>query len=153
MPDDLEARVRALEDVEAIKKLTFRYAYSVDARDWTDVADCFAEGATIDFGAVGKHVGKDEIAKFFREVIPSRVTFTLHRVLNPVIDVQGENAKGLWYFSVPATDKPTNGAMWIAGRYDNEYVKESGVWKLSSMVATFYFRTPFDQGWVKKRMS
>lgn len=152
MANDLEARMTALEDVEAIKQLMFKYAYSVDAKEWDDVVSYFADDASINFGAVGKGVGKEQIAKFFKEVIPSRNSFTRHVVINPVIEVHGNTAKGRWYFVVPATDRPTNTAVWVAGRYDNEYVKRNGVWKFSLMGATFFFRTPFDQGWVKKPM-
>lgn len=150
MVDDLETRLRAMEDLEAIKQLTFKYAYSVDSKQWDDVVDCFANDASLNFSAIGKGTGREYIARFFKEVIPSRNLFTCHIVINPVIEVHGNTAKGRWYFLVPATDRPTNTAVWVGGRYDNEYIKKNGVWKLSLMAAAFFFRTPFDQGWVKK---
>lgn len=39
---------------------------------------------------------------------------------------------------------------WFFGRYDNEFVKEDGKWKLLSRHVIYYFRTPYDQGWLKQ---
>ncbi len=46
---DLEARVVALEHINAIKEVQYRYWHSVDRQKLDDVRDCFIEnGAVID---------------------------------------------------------------------------------------------------------
>jgi 3-phenylpropionate/cinnamic acid dioxygenase small subunit len=144
--EELEARIKGLEDIEAIKKLKARYCYSVDARDFNELLSLFTEDATADFGSRGKYVGKTEITRFFTEVFPSDRAFTIHYVHGPVIEVNGEKARGRWYFEVLSTRTQTNEVVMTAGRYDEEYSKREGEWKFSSLVAKFYYRIPFDQG-------
>ncbi|MBN2099971.1 MAG: nuclear transport factor 2 family protein, partial [Dehalococcoidia bacterium] len=47
---DIEARVRRLEDIEAIKKLKARYWRCVDRKLWAEMAEVFTEEATADYG-------------------------------------------------------------------------------------------------------
>ena len=42
---DLERRIRALEDVEAIKRLKYRYWRHLDLKQWDELAACFAADA------------------------------------------------------------------------------------------------------------
>lgn len=43
-------------------------------------------------------------------------------------------------------------AVWTQARYDEEYVRENGEWKIRSEVITMQFVTPFDKGWVKEKV-
>ena len=40
---DLEARIRALEDIEAIKRLKHKYFRCIDKGLWDEIGNCFAE--------------------------------------------------------------------------------------------------------------
>ena len=65
---DLERRIRALEDVEAIKRLKYRYWRHLDLKQWDELADCFAADATVSYGD-GRYrfAGVDAIMRFLRE--------------------------------------------------------------------------------------
>lgn len=76
----------------------------------------------------------------------------MHMCHNPVIEVNGDKAKGEWYFDGPITHAPTNRALWMAGKYEDEYVKVQGEWKFNKLICKIYYRTPYDEGWVKTRM-
>jgi hypothetical protein len=55
---DLERRVRALEDIEAIKQLKYRYADACDrGYDANALADLFTEDAVWDGGLFGRYEG------------------------------------------------------------------------------------------------
>jgi hypothetical protein len=41
-------------------------------------------------------------------------------------------------------------AYWFVGKYDNEYIKIDGVWKLLKVHVCAYARTPYDEGWLKQ---
>jgi len=45
-PQDLESRIRALEDVEAIKRMKHKYFRCVDLQLWDQLRDCFVPEAT-----------------------------------------------------------------------------------------------------------
>ncbi len=149
---DLEARITVLEDIEAIKKLKYRYAQFVDTGNWLDFAKLAIEDAVWDFGDLGCFVGTDEIIRCTRDIFMATFKFEAHMFHNPIIEVKGNTATGQWYFEVPATHKAKNRAVWLTGRYDEEYVKINGEWKFKKVAGNIYFTTPYDEGWVKTRM-
>ena len=148
---NLEARVSALEDIEKIKDLRHTYCYLCDDYRMDDVVSLFARGANADFHEFGQFNGNAEIAKFYKEIIPEAMTFFVHMVSNPIINlIDSEHATGKWYADVPAT--LSGEARWMCGRYEEKYVKEDGVWKFSEMKFFWLYETPFDKGWVKERL-
>jgi len=150
--EGLEARIKILEDIEAIKKLKATYAYFADTGNWQGMVNLYTDEAVVEFVSMGRYEGKSEITGFFRDMLPRALPFMTHMFHNPVIEVKGEKATGEWYFEVPATHAPTNRAVWMVGKYEEEYVKVSGEWKFKKILAEFYFYTPYDEGWVKTRM-
>ena len=44
--EELEKRLRVLEDIEAIKQLHRKYVFCLSSRAWDDLLDCFADDAT-----------------------------------------------------------------------------------------------------------
>jgi len=152
MEKDLETRIRILEDIEEIKKLKSRYMYCLNERDWDGVVDFYTEDAIVDFGLFGKYEGKKEIEKFFKETFPPVTSFTLHMSQDPIIEVDGDRAKGKWNMHESLTVAEANKAAWGAATYDDEFVKEKGKWKCKSEVCNIIYLTPFAEGWVKKRI-
>ena len=43
--------------------------------------------------------------------------------------------------------------MWLAARYEDEYVKVNGEWKCQHLKVFSSFMTPYEQGWVKKKFT
>ena len=92
--EDLERRVKVLEDIEEIKRLKRTYcAYCDDNYDADALAALFTEDAVWDGGMRGKNEGREAIRSFFQQA-PQRLPFALHMVLNPIIEVEGDTAKG-----------------------------------------------------------
>jgi len=149
--EDLERRLRVLEDIETIKKLKARYcAYCDNNYDADGIASLFTEDAVWDGGKFGRYEGREAIRTFFRGA-PRIFPFAIHQVMNPIIEVEGEQAKGQWYLFQPATLAEGNQAVWLAARYEEEYVKVESEWKFKRLKVFPSFLTPYDQGWVKKR--
>ncbi len=148
---NLEARISALEDIEKIKDLRHTYCYMCDDYNMDGVIGLFSKTATADFHEFGQYDGIAEITKFYKEIIPEAMTFFVHMVSNPMINlIDSEHATGKWYADVPAT--LSGEARWMCGRYEEEYVKENGVWKFKDMKFFWLYETPFDKGWVNERM-
>jgi hypothetical protein len=147
----LEKRIRVLEDIEAIKRLKAQYAYYCDDNYNADgIANLFVEDGIWDGGDFGRCEGREEIRQFFIEA-PKMITFAIHYVLTPIIEVNGDSARGTWYLFQTCTFAEGNQAVWGAGRYNEEYIRVQGEWKFKKLVVSSIFWTPFDQGWVKKR--
>ncbi|MFC1915751.1 nuclear transport factor 2 family protein [Chloroflexota bacterium] len=146
---DLESRITVLEDIEAIKKSHYKYCYEMDKGNWQEVVKLFTKDAKIDFGDVGKGQGTDDIIKFYKETLPGTFSFLMHCNHNPLVNVQGDKATGEFYLAMSATHRKENEPLWIAGKYENEYVKESGEWKVKSMAVKDIYATPYGgEGWV-----
>ena len=55
----------------------------------------------------------------------------------PVIQVDGEQAKGHWLMYIFISEAGTgNAKRWISGRYDCEYMKMDGRWKFKTLIYT-----------------
>jgi uncharacterized protein (TIGR02246 family) len=148
---DLEARVRALEDAQTIRNLKARYAEHCDADyDADRIAELFTEDAVWESEGLGRYEGRESIREFFRGA--SRIfTFAVHYNLNPHIEVSGDTARVRWYTLMPCTVAEGNRAMWRSGIDDEEYVRVDGEWKFKSKTSAPRFSTPFDEGWARTR--
>jgi uncharacterized protein (TIGR02246 family) len=146
----LEHRIGVLEDVEAIKRLKYRYADACDrGYDADTLAELFTEDAVWDGGLFGRHEGREAIRRFFQGV-SSDIVFALHYMLNPVITVDGDRAEGTWYLFQTCTFAEGNTPIWGAARYEEEYRRVDGEWKFFRLKLISSFWTPFAEGWVKR---
>jgi len=87
-------------------------------------------------------------------IVSGTIIWSAHMLLNPLVNVEGDKAKGTFYLFGPATVPSPEGekAIWVQGRYDNEFVKKSGKWRFSLLRFAFTFMTPYEEGWVKSKM-
>ena len=151
--EDIERRLKVLEDVEEIKGLKARYcAYCDDNYDADGISGLFIEDAVWDGGMRGRADGREEIRDFFIRAA-QRLPFARHMVMNPLIEVDGDRARGTWYLFQPCTFAEGNRAVWGSARYDEEYVRVDGERKFRTLKLTSFFWTPFDEGWVKTQFA
>ena len=156
--EDLESRIRKLEDIEEIKKLKATYCYLCDAglgdpKNRDELISHFTKEAKVDFGLGegSQFEGPDGLKLFFGGVVPGSVSFCIHMVHNPIIEVNGDRATGRWYYEAPTTDMATGDAQWMMGTYFEEYVRENNEWKFSSIKTDWKYISPYDEGWAKNR--
>ena len=154
MAQDLEARVKALEDAvqnlgdqEAIRALRYRYHECINDGTHADIPDLFTEDGVLDFGYLGKANGRAELTKFFGGV-SQLLSFVKQFIHNHVIQVHGDQGTGLSYLEAKPVFKGES--YLVAARYDDEYVKQNGQWKFKSMRLTPYFTVPLREGWAQE---
>src|SRR4051794_33079575 len=148
--EDLARRVQVLEDIEAIRKLKARYADACDRQyDSDTLASLFTEDAVWDGGTFGRYEGREAIRQFFAGV-SSDIPFAMHYMINPIIEVDGDRATGLWHLFQACTfagDRP----IWGAARYNEEYARVDGKWHFRRLTLKSSFWTPYEQGWVERQ--
>ena len=153
MTKTIEERLQVLEDIEEIRKLKARYAAACDDNyDADAIAALFIEDAVWDGGTLGKAEGRPAIRKFFlraSEFFP----YAMHNVMNPIIDIDGDRATGVWNLLQPATMARENQAVWLAATYHDEYVRTAGGWKFARLTVHAHFLTPYNEGWAKKQFA
>lgn len=147
--EGLAKRIQVLEDIEAIKRLRARYSLHIDSGEWDEVADLFTRDAVWEGGPVGHYEGQDAIRTFMR-AIPELVSFALHYVTNPLIEVNGDEATGHWYLLEPSTMAKNNEAAWGISMYHDRYVRENDQWKFAEVRLRVVFWTPYEKGWAKQ---
>jgi len=129
-----------LREIEAIKRLKYRYFRCLDQKKWDELKDCFIEAACSAYGD-GKFsfTGRDEIMRFLIDALGRPTILTAHTGHHPEIDLTGgDSAVGTWALEDRVIDMEHKVTIRGAGFYHDEYVKVDGQWKLKS---TGYQRT------------
>jgi hypothetical protein len=131
--EELERRLQILKDTEDVKNLHRDYIHWHNSEQWNKMIDCFTDTAVIKVASHNVKRGKNEIADFFLNIIAkSEKAKGAHILIQPVITIEGEAAKGHWIMEHFYYDPPqTQTVAWGQGRYECEYVKENNKWKFS----------------------
>ena len=132
----LQAHIERIESVRAIKRVQSAYGHYVELGLWNDFADLFTENAVTNYQQGVR--GKDAIRQlFFGQVGQGRLGLAEGRIyphilFQPVITLapDGRTAKGRWRI-LAMLGGYGGSATWYSGVYENEYVLEDGVWKIS----------------------
>ena len=147
---ELEERITRLEDLEAIKQLKARYCEICDDDHNPErIASIFTEDGTWEGRGIGNAQGHQEIKELFQN-FQRTISYAQHMVLNPIIEVDGTSATGIWYFFGPFTFYENNQAMWQAARYREDYEKVDGIWKIKHLrVKGPSMSAKYEAGWAK----
>ena len=143
--EELQRRIRALEDVEAIKKLKSRYWRCVDRKLWDELADCFVDDAKFDIASWRKLEGTREFVQSLAKVLGS--ASTAHQGHNAEIEITSDTtARGIWTLYDDIRDVQSKTTFRGYGFYEEEYVKKDDGWKIKSMkfARTFMERSKWE---------
>ncbi len=146
--DALDKRITRLEDANAVEKLQRSYGYFVDKAQWTQLTDLFAKDATLEIGGRGVFIGQPHILDYMHGAFgPDGIKegqIINHMQFQAIADIDpdGVHAKQRMRAFVMS-----NGG-WGLPMYENEYVKEDGVWKIKLLHGPFTMYTSWD-GWAK----
>ena len=156
---DLEQRIKHIEDLEEIRRLKhYYYCHCVDravAGETGAIEETisrFCEDIVAYFTGLPLAEGKEAVAAFYAQGVPAFLSWCQHRVMNDVIDIDGDSATASWYVDVPCVFRAGNptgveGSGFINGRYQEEYVREDGVWKWCRITALLDTQKPFADNW------
>jgi hypothetical protein len=162
----LSRRVGRLEDVNAIRKVHYSYGYFIDYNRPEDVANLFAHDGEVIFlsGIYRGHEGVLRLYKtwfqtLFTEGKPGPIDGFLldHFQMQDVITVadDGLTAKGRFRGLLMGGNHETRDyrpeglpeQFYEAGIYENDYVKENGVWKIKRLDYILQWQAEYDFGW------
>ncbi len=151
----LEQRKTRLQDINAIKRLQRAYGYYLDKGLWDDAAQLFATDGSIEVGLDGVYRGQTRVRQYLRSLGTGRNGLPAgqlneHLQLMPVITLSadGQSARGTWRDLIMAGQLGKD-AYWSEGPFENSYVKQNGVWKISQL---HWFQTlyvPYAGGWAQ----
>ena len=146
---ELSRKAQAAEDYIAISNLQRAYGYYVDRACWDDAADLFAPESRLEINGRGVYLGQDRVRAYMHRFGPPEYGQLFnHMQLQPIIHVaeDGLTAKGRWRAIIQVGFLGKESRMG-EGIYENEYVKEDGVWKISSLHFFQTFYADHNRGW------
>ena len=163
--EKLEARLTITEDIEAIKKLQYAYGYYLEHWQEDELIGLFshASDVTIEINAGGQYKGWEGVLKAFsfsghytafggvKQAPPEYLHILMHDCGIVDVDPDGKEAKGRWY-GLFLGAMPRGGklrALIGCGIWENEYVKEDGIWKINKLFFNDIISSPLDEGWIK----
>ena len=163
---ELRHELGLLKDVAAIRTLQHSYGYFMEKGLYQEIVDLFAEDAEMTFFG-GVYRGKKSIERVYLGRI--RTNFTkgvngpIPGLLCDVLQMQDvihvaddrQTAKGRFrallmggtHVAVPEAPKLPYQQWWEAGVYENDYVREDGVWKFKRLGYHLTWMAEFHKGW------
>ncbi|HEU4626847.1 MAG TPA: nuclear transport factor 2 family protein [Steroidobacteraceae bacterium] len=153
----IAARAARVSDIDQLRNLQAAYGYYTDKALWDEVVDLFTDDGTMELGLNGVYVGKNSIRKYLYSLTGGKPglppnTLNNHFQLSPVITLapDGRSAKARWRAIIQGgVYGKGSGGDWGDGIYENEYVKQGGVWKIRSLHFYVKFYAPYEGGWTK----
>src|SRR5438552_14811344 len=129
-------KAQALRD---IKRLQYSYAHYAESGLWLDLGDLFAASGVAHY-AQGDFRGPESLRKFYLQEL-GRGQLGLaegriypHIMIQTVVTVaeDGKTAEGRWHV-IAMLGSYGSSASWAGVVYENRYVFENGVWKISEL--------------------
>jgi hypothetical protein len=118
----------SVEDRSAIAEIIASYCHALDLGRWDEFRTFFVEDCTLDFGRLmGVFEGSEGVQRF-TEIMAGLGLFMRHFTTNIVIRGDGERARVESY--VLAITGPSGGRAQTTGRYEDEFVKVDGRWRI-----------------------
>jgi SnoaL-like domain len=120
------------------------YTWNYDTPDFEGLIGLFTEDAVCKFGAYGTWTGVEEIRAGFEQNVsaPDNRFPTLHATTNPIIEIDEDRAKGkfilLDFVLTRDAGVMPNG---VLGVYHDEFRKQGGRWRFSSIDLTFVWNS------------
>ena len=128
-------------DLEAIKRLKYKYMRCIDRKLWDELADVFVPDATASYSS-GKYAftGRDAILDFLRKSMGSPRFLSSHTVHHPEIELTGPTtARAYWALEDTVLMLDAGISLHGAALYEDAYLKcADGRWRIQH---TGYTRT------------
>jgi len=165
---ELANRVGELEDINAIRKLHYAYGYYIDYNRAEEVVQLFAKDGVVVFLS-GEYHGHEGVRRLYGTWFQNYFTqgqvgpvygFLLdHFQMQDIITVapDRQTAKGrfravLMGGSHESREYKPEGLplqFYEAGIYENDYVREDGVWKIKRLDYMVQWQADYETGWAK----
>ena len=150
---ETEKRVGRVKDFHEIDNLVSAYGYYLDKNLWNDLANLFSANGSIELAQRGSYVGRERVRGFLFNVFgkegPSENRLGNHIQYQAVVHVapDGQSAKvrSRMLQQLNFGQRASMGA----SLYENEFVKEGGVWKFSVDHTFNTWTAGYDGGWAR----
>lgn len=149
------------KDYLDIWKVQSMYAHLYYIGQRSKVPGLFAQktpGVTLEIEDSGVYEGIESVTRFWNTVVSNGMIgpgyLAIHMTVNPVIEINKDRtrARGIWHSHGYCSFVRGDGykQFLCLGKYDMEYVKEDGQWKILKFAYRQAFMCPYEKGWVEE---
>jgi hypothetical protein len=144
-------QIAAAEDRHSIENIQTTYGYYLATLLWDDLTDLFADNGTIEIAMRGVYAGKAAVRRnlnLYGQAGLDDGVLHNHMQFQPVIHVSPDGMRAnLRSRALSMMGNFNRNATWMAGTYENEFVKIDGRWKfIKDQQVNTYF-APYETGW------
>lgn len=140
--EELERRVRALEDIEAIRQAKYDYWHGLDLKEWDRVANAFTEDVQADYGRPEwRFENRDSLVEWLRANENGEYYSVSHSGHNPQVEVLSEKrARGFFKLHDWVRIEPSITLRgW--GHYTDEFEKQAdGRWRIKVLKLDYVYK-------------
>jgi hypothetical protein len=141
-------RFQRLQDLTDIEIVQHAYGYYVDKAQWRSLSELFTDDATLEIGGKGIFTGKARVFEYMTvglgSIGPKDNSLIDHQQFQclPTVHADGVTGEARCIAFVMSSGG------WGHVYYEDDYVKENGVWKLKKLHAPFNMYAGYKLGWV-----
>jgi SnoaL-like domain len=146
--NDVGTRITRLQDLTDVEIVQDAYGYYVDKAQWRSLAGLFADDATLEIGGKGVFTGKDRVFEYMQTGLgpigPRKGGLIDHQQFQclPTIHDDGVTAEARCIAFVMSSGG------WGHNYYEDDFVKENGVWKFKKLHGPFNMYSSYKEGWI-----
>jgi ketosteroid isomerase-like protein len=140
------------EAFDGAENVSNAYGYYIDQFAWRATADLFARDGWKELSYIGTFIGKDRVLgsliQRYGEGGPNDAFQAIHQKTQPYVTVLGDGTRAhirtrLMQFNSSSTGPGS----WIGGIYENQVVKEDGIWRIHGMDLDYVWLADYATGW------
>jgi hypothetical protein len=150
--EELEERIRSLNDEDEVRNLMHAHGYYVDRRMWTDVVDLHTKNTTIIVRNGKNFTGLAGARAALERMGPEGLTQGInndHPIFDMIVEVDPNGrraiARGVEIAMIGNSNNKT--ASWEFNVFRNHFVKEGGIWKTQTVDLTPLIVADYYKGW------
>lgn len=162
--DRLEHELAIQQDIHQIRRVQYSYGYFIDKSQYNEVVDLFADDGDVWFLG-GIYKGKAGVRRLYIERFQTQFTqghngprygwLLDHPQLQMVIDVADDRStakvrgRSMMQAGLHDSAEGQPRAWWEGGIYENDYVRDNGIWKIKTLRYFPFWHGSFTEGWQK----
>lgn len=136
MSDDLERRLRHLEDLAEIHQVFVDYGRALDDGDLSRYASLFSATGRVDLGPIGRAEGPEAIEALMATALRGLVGNSFHLVTSPQVSIDGDRATATVMWTVIHRDDADEPRVTMIGKHHDRLVREGGRWCIAERRGT-----------------
>ena len=151
-PAVIENALAKAEAFDGAENVSNAYGYYIDQFAWRETADVFSRDGWKELSYIGTFIGKDRVLgsliQRYGEGGPNDAFQAIHQKTQPYVSVLDDGNRAFIRSRLFQFNSSSSGpGSWISGIYENQIVKEDGIWRIQGMDLDYVWLGDYATGW------